>query len=123
MKSPPTKDVKVVLRFASQTFSARIYPTAIGHAFLENLPYETTITKWGRELYGPIEHDFGEESPIPVIPEGGIAYTNRGNYVCVFFGQAPAWAVDHIGEITSPLSPLNDIRDGERLRIEKEANG
>ena len=43
--------------------------------------------------------DFGEENPVPDIPPGGIAYTSQGNYVCIFFGQRPAWAVEYIGQI------------------------
>jgi hypothetical protein len=36
---------------------------------------------------------------VPDIPAGGIAYTNNGNYVCIFFGQTPAWPVEYIGQI------------------------
>ncbi len=55
--------------------------------------------KWGEELYGSIGVDLGEANPVEAIPPGGIAYTNQGNYVCIFFGQTPAWAVEHIGQV------------------------
>jgi len=28
-----------------------------------------------------------------------LAYTNKGNYLCVFYGQTPAWPVEFIGQI------------------------
>nr|WP_319394161.1 cyclophilin-like family protein [uncultured Desulfobacter sp.] len=48
--------------------------------------------------------DFGsvslrEAKPVPAIPPGGIAYTNNGDYVCIFFGPTPAWPVEYIGQI------------------------
>jgi hypothetical protein len=36
---------------------------------------------------------------VSTIPPGGIAYSRRGSYLCVFFGQDPAWPVDHVGQI------------------------
>ena len=36
---------------------------------------------------------------MPDIPAGGLAYTNQGNYFCIFFGQKPAWDVEYIGKI------------------------
>ena len=41
-----------------------------------------------------------KENPVPSIPGGGIAYTNNGNHVCLFFGQTPAYPVEHIGQMT-----------------------
>ncbi len=74
---------------------------------------------WGNEFYGSIGKDLGEENPVPDIPLGGIAYTNQGNYVCFFFGQRPAWAVEYIGQIlddqweklvADPVQTLVEIR-------------
>ncbi|MFC1862725.1 cyclophilin-like family protein [Thermodesulfobacteriota bacterium] len=46
------------------------------------------MTKFGINL--------GEDNPVPDIPPGGIAYTNNGNFLCIFFGQTPAWSVEYI---------------------------
>ena len=50
-------------------------------------------------MYGSIGKDFGTEDPVSTIPSGGLAYTNRGNYLCIFYGQTPAWPVEYIGNI------------------------
>ena len=95
---------RIVLDFGSFVLEAELFDTKIAGKFAEHLPYQVSLTHWGNELYGSIENvlggkNLGEENPVPVIPPGGIAYTNQGNYVCIFFGQRPAWAVDYIGQI------------------------
>lgn len=38
---------------------------------------------------------------------GGLAYSAQGNYLCVFFGQAPAWPVDYFAQIEVGYEALN----------------
>ncbi len=89
----------IKFKFKEFTLNAELFNTGIASNFLKGLPYEVGLIQWGREVYGSIGKDLGEEKPVSKIPPGGIAYTNRGNYVCVFFGQTPAWPVEHIGHI------------------------
>ena len=89
----------IELDFGSFTLDAELFNTETAQKFSENLPYTIDLTKWGNEVYGSIGTNLGEENPIPEIPPGGLAYTNNGNYVCVFFGQTPAWSVEYIGQI------------------------
>ncbi len=65
----------------------------------EQLPIRINLQSWGDESYGSIGVDLGEKSPVSDIPPGGIAYTNQGNYLCFFYGQRPAWPIEHVGEI------------------------
>ena len=85
--------------FGSFVLDADLFDTDVSKKFVAHLPYQVHLTHWGNELYGSIEKDLGEENPVEDIPPGGIAYTNQGNYVCIFFGQKPAWAVEYIGQI------------------------
>lgn len=89
----------IVLDFGTVSLNAELFDTNISNLFYEDLPFEVELTAWGNELYGDIGHDLGVENPVAKIPDGGIAYTNRGNLVCVFYGQSPAWKVEHIGSI------------------------
>jgi hypothetical protein len=89
----------IILDFGVFTLDAELFDSSIADKFYQNLPYSIELTTWGKEVYGPIEHSLGFEKPQGSIPEGGIAYTSRGNYVCVFFGQTPAWPVEYIGQI------------------------
>ncbi len=90
---------RIKLDFKTFTCEAELFDTDIARRFAEHLPYEVSLTNWGKELYGPIEVNLGEENPVPVIPHGGIAYTSRGDLVCIFYGQTPAWPVEYIGKI------------------------
>ncbi|MBU1052230.1 MAG: hypothetical protein KKC46_00180 [Proteobacteria bacterium] len=90
---------QIELDFGLFILEADLFDTAIARKFSENLPYTVSLMQWGKELYGSIGTDLGEENPVPKIPPGGIAYTNNGDYLCIFFGQTPAWAVEHIGNI------------------------
>jgi hypothetical protein len=89
----------IVLDFGSFFLEAELFNTPIAQKFVKLLPCEVRLMQWGDELYGSIGKDLGEEKPVPDIPPGGIAYTRQGNYVCIFFGQTPAWKVEHIGQI------------------------
>ena len=93
------QDNHIVLDFGSLVLDAELFDSSIALRFTENLPSTINLEKWGNELYGSIGVDLGEENPIPDIPPGGIAYTNKGNYLCIFFGQTPAWQVEYIGQI------------------------
>ncbi|MBN2428350.1 MAG: hypothetical protein JXK94_08440 [Deltaproteobacteria bacterium] len=95
MKTP-----QVTLDFQSFVLEGELFDTEIARKLVETLPLDVSLTRWGSELYGPIGVDLGEENPVDEIPPGGIAYTRDGCYVCIFFGQRPAWAVEHIGRIT-----------------------
>ena len=90
---------KIDLDFGPFVLEAQLFDTALAKRFADQLPYDVSLMQWGNELYGSIGIDLGEESPVPDIPAGGIAYTNNGNYLCVFFGQTPAWPVEYIGQI------------------------
>ena len=93
------KKNQIILEFESIILEAELFDTPIAKRFFENLPYTVSLQQWGNELYGSIGLDLGEDNPVPEISPGGIAYTNNGNYVCIFFGQTPAWSVEYIGQI------------------------
>ncbi len=89
----------ILLDFGAFSLTARLFDRRIAGAFFERLPVEVDLTAWGDELYGSVGADLGSDKPQPDIPPGGLAYTNRGNYLCIFFGQEPAWPVEVIGVI------------------------
>jgi hypothetical protein len=88
---------KIVLDFGRFRLAAELFDNDVAGRLWEALPVEIDLERWGGELYGPIGADCGTENAVPEIPEGGIAYSRKGRYLCLFFGQSPAWPVDHIG--------------------------
>lgn len=94
---------RIKLNFGDVEMYAELFETRIAQEFYANLPYKVDLTNWGNEVYGDIGVDLGEESPVPDIPPGGLAYTDRGNLLCIFFGQTPAWDVEYIGQIEGDM--------------------
>ena len=64
---------------------------------LQILPLTIDLTCWGNEAYGEIPLNTPSVSPQSTIPPGGIAFSEKGSYLCLFYGQTPAWPVDYIG--------------------------
>ena len=89
----------IILDSNNLQLEAELFDNKIADNFYKNLPYEIDLTQWGQEMYGLINIDLGEDDPVPEIPKGGLAYTNQGNYFCIFYGQTPAWSVEYIGRI------------------------
>ena len=90
---------KIDLDFGKFVLQAELFDNQTAKRFVDILPCKVYLTQWGNELYGSIGKNLGEEHPVPTIPPGGLAYTNNGNYLCVFFGQTPAWSVEYLGKI------------------------
>lgn len=93
------KQKQIILDFKSLAIATELFDSRTAQNFAADLPYKINLVQWGRELYGSIGIDLGEEHPAPDIPTGGIAYTNNGNYLCIFFGQRPAWDVEYIRQV------------------------
>ena len=89
----------IILDFGTFKCKAVVFESSVAREFGRHLPYSIDLTNWGNELYGPIVVDLGSEKTVSEIPDGGIAYSQRGSYLCIFFGQTPAWPVDYIGQI------------------------
>ena len=79
---------------------ARVFDTSLGKAFLASAPHEIhRLSSYGAEVYGPLRLALPSISVQPRIPSGGVAYSESGNYLCIFYGQVPAWPVDYIAQI------------------------
>ncbi|HOO70746.1 MAG TPA: cyclophilin-like fold protein [Spirochaetota bacterium] len=93
----------IKLDFGMFTCEAELFTTEPAAVLYRNLPRSIILEKWGNELYGPLGIELYPEGYRPAlvadIPPGGIAYSKKGNYLCIFFGQKPAWKVEHIGSI------------------------
>ena len=91
---------KVTIDLVQFQLEAEIFDTEIGRKFVANLPYTINeVETWGEEIYGAIKVNLGKEKSQSSIPKGGLAYSSKGSYFCIFYGQTPAWPVEHIGQI------------------------
>ncbi len=90
---------RIELVFKDFTLRAELFDSDFAEKLLARLPFEVALTGWGRELYGPVGFSAVEGATVPAISPGGLAYTQNGDYFCIFFGQDPAWPVEHVGRI------------------------
>jgi len=91
---------QIILDFGTFDLKAELFDLPVCEAMAKILPATVELTSWGGELYGPLPLSCNKMGKlVPAIPPGGIAYSYRGSYLCVFFGQRPAWPVEHIGNI------------------------
>ena len=91
---------QIILDFGTFELTAELFDLPVCDALVKILPATIDLTSWGGELYGPLAVSFNEKGKlVPAIPPGGMAYSYRGPYLCIFFGQRPAWPVEHIGNI------------------------
>ena len=75
-------------------------------AILENLPIETTITKWGDELYTERTHiKANEENAKREVEYLDVAFWSEGNALCLFYGPTP---ITKDGRILA-YSPVNIV--------------
>ena len=79
---------------------ARIFDSPVGHAFKASCPHTiSSLQAYGNEAYGPWKVALPSSKPQALIPPGGLAYSAQGNYLCVFYGQTPAWPVEYFAQI------------------------
>ena len=79
---------KIKIHLDKLQLDAEIFDTEIGRKFVANLPYTIfNVQKWGEEIYGSIKINLGKEKLQSEIPNGGLAYTNKGYHFCIFYGQ------------------------------------
>ncbi len=91
---------QIVLDFGTFDLRAKLFDLPICEALVKILPATIDLTSWGGELYGTLPLSCDEPGKlVSAIPPGGIAYSYQGSYLCIFFGQTPAWPVEHIGNI------------------------
>jgi hypothetical protein len=75
-------------------------------AILENLPIETSVNKWGQELYtGRTPIVAQEENAKSEVGLLDVAFWPEGNALCLFYGPTP---ISKVGKIV-PASPVNIV--------------
>ncbi|RLE84429.1 MAG: hypothetical protein DRJ41_03140 [Thermoprotei archaeon] len=97
-------------------------------AFLNSVPFESTASRWGDEIYFSTPVRMGLEVSQETVEKGDVAYWPPGRAMCIFFGPTPASRspdeirpaspVNVFGRVTGNLDKLKSVKDGERVRVE-----
>ncbi len=115
------KDMKIVLDFDTICLKGTLDNSESARELYRNLPLDIDLVQWGNELYGDTGISMPERNLVPELQAGSIAYSTRGNYLCVFYGQQPAWPVEVIGQVENgEWKKLQQTRGLTRLKVYAE---
>ena len=119
---------KIRITAGGVTTTATLGETRTADAIWEALPIEGQANTWGDEIYFSIPVQLDEENARQVVALGDLGYWPPGVAFCIFFGPTPVSSGDEI----RPASPVNvfgrvdgdplvfkQVRDGDRVRIER----
>ncbi len=90
---------KIVLDFGTIRLKGKLNNTGSAQLLYENLPLKIKLVQWGNELYGETGIISHGRDLVSRLEAGSIAYSLKGTYLCVFYGQQPAWPVEVVGKI------------------------
>lgn len=111
------------------TFEVELNNSETAKAILEALPIESTVNKWGDEIYGYVKEDIElEEEATDVVEKGAVCYWPDGPAICIFYGPTPvsktgecraASLVNVFGMIKGPLDKLREVQPNDKLSFDK----
>ena len=82
------------------------------------LPLESSINRWGDEIYFEIPVESEIENGVEILDKGSLAYWPPGNAFCIFFGLTPA-STDEKPRAAGPVNLIGNIKDKDDLIIFK----
>jgi len=92
------------------------------------IPFESYARLWGDEVYFEIPVKMTEENARTEVEIGCLAFWPHGACMCIFFGRTPASSGDRpvaaspvnvVGKISGDISLFQNVRAGERIRVDK----
>ena len=122
---------RVTISAGSVQATAVLNDTATAQAIWEALPITARASTWGDEIYFPIPVYLEEEDAQEVVEKGDLGYWPPGHAFCIFFGLTPmsqgneirpASPVNVFGRIEGDPTVFRAVRDGEKVRIERESS-
>ncbi len=97
-------------------------------AIIDALPFESSVNRWGEEVYFDIPVSASEENSQTEVDVGDLGYWPAGSSFCIFFGRTPASSGDKpvaaspvnvFGKIIGDATAFNKTKSGEAIRVEK----
>ena len=120
---------EILITVSSKDYRAELTHTPTAEKLWDALPIEGLANLWGKEIYFGIPISAAQEPEArEVVEVGTIAYWPVGKAFCIFFGPTPVSMGDQprayspvniLGRIEGDLSALEDVRQGETVRLRK----
>ncbi len=99
-----------------------------GEAIWNALPFESKAQLWGEEVYFEIPVTLKLETSQVEVEVGDVAYWPPERCMCIFFGRTPSStnnkpraysSVNVFGKVINNVKMLKNVKEGEKLRVEK----
>lgn len=118
--------MKVLFKTKELTFYAEFNNSQTAKEIIERLPIESTISRWGDEIYFNLGFKASAQGATMDVNSGDIAYWSQGKCLCIFFGPTPesttqkpvpASPVVIMGKTNALPQDLKKVELGEKITV------
>ena len=112
-----------------EKLEAELFDTPTADAIYERLPFASTASTWGDEVYFSTPVRVEKESDAKDLVEAGeLAFWVEGDSIAIGFGPTPVSRGEEIrlaartniwGRALAPVTQLKRVKDGDPIRVER----
>lgn len=119
--------MRIRITFPKGEIFARLDDTPTAKALMEALPFDSSASTWGQEVYfsAPVSVEL-EPNAREVVEPGAVCFWVQGNSLALPFGPTPASHADEcrlvtrvniLGTLEGDANQLAAIKDGDEIRV------
>ena len=120
--------MKIAIRIGDVSVKAELNDTVTARKIAEILPFTSSFSTWGEEIYFTIPVSSGlDESAKERVDPGDLGYWPTGKAFCIFFGPTPmsgpgeivpASAVNIVGKVTEDPKKFIEVMGMDNITVE-----
>jgi hypothetical protein len=120
---------KLKMTLGSVNMEAELFDTPTADAIYAKLPFTSTASTWGNEVYFSTPARVRKEADAKDVVEAGeLAFWVEGDSIAIGFGPTPISRGKEIrlaartniwGKALGPVTPLRQVKDGDPIKVEK----
>lgn len=118
---------KIVITAGDVMITAELNESPTAQEIWEALPIQAHANTWGDEIYFEVPVTRAQAPDARAeVDVGTLGYWPVGHAFCIFFGPTPVSTgskprayspVNVIGSVTSDIAPLQEVQQGDSVRI------
>jgi len=119
--------MKICIQFPKGKIFAHLLDTPTAQALIAALPFDSTASTWGEEVYfaAPVSVKL-EATARDVVDPGTVCFWVQGNSLALPYGRTPAsredecrlvTSVNILGEIEGDPGQLGNIQEGDDIQV------